>query len=360
MKTKIFVVFGVLVFSSCKKDIEKIHPVKQSITESVYASGIIKAGSQYQAFATASGIVDKLLVKEGDTVKKGQAILTIVNQTQLLNKENAALAAEFSNLSANAGKLADAKQQVALAFEKLKVDSALYVRQKNLWQQQVGSKIDLEQKELNYKMSQTNYFSAQVRKSDLERQLALNAGQSSRQLAISERLLEDYTLKSELDGIVYDLFKERGEVVSPQTPLAIIGEAGHYILSMQVDEYDIFRIQTGMMVLITMDSHQGMVYKARITKLYPIMNERSKSFVVEAEFTDAAPKLFPNVSFEANIIVSKKENALLIPRNCLINDSTILLEDGTERVIKTGLKDFKMIEVLSGLTDNDIIQRPKK
>lgn len=357
---KVIITSFVVLLVSCKKNVELIKPTEQSITESVYASGVVKADGQYQAFATASGIISEFYVSEGDTVKLGQPLLKIFNRTQQLSRENAELASRFADLDANTGKLNEAKQLVELAFQKLKVDSALYFRQLQLWQQSVGSKVELEQRELAYSNSKANYNSSRVKADDLKRQLQLNAGQSQRQLEISEGIESDYVLKSEINGVVYEFFKEKGEVVTPQTPLAIVGDAKQYVLSMQVDEYDIFQIKNGLQVLITMDSYKGHVFEARITRIYPIMNERSKSFLVEAQFTKAPPVLYPNVTFEANIVLRKKEKALLIPRNALINDSTVTMADGEERRVKTGLKDFQMIEILKGLTATEEIQKPKK
>jgi hypothetical protein len=89
------------------------------------------------------------------------------------------------------------------------------------------------------------------------------------------------------------------------------------------------------------------------------MNERSKTFLVEAKFTKAPPKLFPNITFEANILLSQKEKVILIPRNFLKNDSIITLANGEERVVKIGLKDFQKAEILSGLKATEEIVKPK-
>ena len=354
-----------LFFSSffalgCKSKSETVTPVERPITESVYASGLIKAGRQYQAFASANGILTELFVKAGDTVSKGQALLKIFNQAQLLNRQNAELTARYADLKANKGQLYEAKLQVDLALNKLKNDSLLFARQRKLDAQQIGTKVELEQRELAVMASRASYYSAKVRAEDLRRQLQLSASQSLRNLEISSTIESDYILKSEIDGIVYELFREKGEIISPQTPLAIIGEVGHFILEMQIDEYDIFKIHTGLKVLVSLDSYRDQVFEARLTKIYPIMNERSKTFLAEAEFVKAPPLLLPNVTFEANLILKEKNKALLIPRNCLVNDSTVLLADGKEQRIKTGLKDYRMIEVLNGLQISDKLLKPKK
>jgi multidrug efflux pump subunit AcrA (membrane-fusion protein) len=127
---------------------------------------------------------------------------------------------------------------------------------------------------------------------------------------------------------------------------------------MQVDEFDIFKLKLGQELLVTMDSYKGQVFNARLTKILPIMNEKSKTFTVEAEFVSIPFKLFPNISFEANIVINTKKNVILIPREYLIHDSIVVLSKGDSLVIKTGLKDYKKVEVLSGIDLNTEILKP--
>ena len=108
MKKSILVVIPFLIFS-CKSKVEKIKPITSSITESVYASGLVKSKNQYQVFATVSGIIQNILVAEGDTVKAGAVLFELIDETQRLNKENALLNAQFADLKANSGKLNEAK-----------------------------------------------------------------------------------------------------------------------------------------------------------------------------------------------------------------------------------------------------------
>jgi len=357
--------YSILLFAAslflitCKDNKEKTKPTIKSITESVYASGIIKSKNQYQAFATVNGIIQEIYVNEGDTLKKGQKILLISNETQKLNKENALLSAQFSDNKNNQGKLNDAQQLVELAKIKLRNDSSLFFRQKVLWEKNVGSKIDLDQKELNYQNSKSNYFSSQTKYEDLKRQIDFSSSQSKKNLEISSKLENDFTLKSEIDGVVFSILKTKGEMVSLQTPLAIIGDASEYILEMQVDEYDIFKIKIGQFVYVTLDSYKGQVFEAKVSKIFPIMNERSKSFLVEAEFINPPPTLLPNISLEANIVLKTKENALIIPRNYLVNDSTVLDANGGKISIKTGLKDYQNVEIIEGLRPENEIIKPK-
>lgn len=356
--TKRLLFISSLFLFSCGKKAETIKPTVAPISESIYASGLVKSQNQYQAFATVNGIIQDILLQEGDSVKKGMPILTIVNDAQRLSKENAELAANFADLNVNQGKLNDAQQNIELAQRKLKNDSSLLARQQVLWQQNIGSKVELEQRELAFQNAKSALYSARVKYEDLKRQLVLNAAQSQKTLQISSRLASDFTLRSDIDGIVYQLPKKKGELVTAQTPLAIIGDAEHFVLEMQVDEYDILKVEKGLKVLVTMDSYKGKVFDAVVTKIDPLMNERSKTFLVEATFTEAPKRLYPNVSFEANIILQTKDKALLIPRNYVINDSFVLKENGDKVAVKTGLKDYKMIEILSGISAEDELKNP--
>ena len=357
-KSSIYLLIAVLSIIACKQKVEKTKPIISDISESIYASGTVKSKNQYQAFATVNGIIENIFVSEGDSVKVGTPMLSISNEAQRLGKDNAELAARFSDFNANQDKLNEAKLFIDLASSKLKNDSALYFRQLALWQQQVGSKIELEQRELAYQNSKTSYYSAKVKYQDLKRQLDFSSSQSKKNLLISSKLESDYTLKSEIEGVVYDLLKEKGEQVGLQTPLAIIGNKEHFILEMQVDEYDIFKIQKGLKVLVSMDSYKGQVFEAIVSKIFPIMNERSKTFLVEAEFVQRPETLYPNVTFEANIVLQTKKQSMLIPRNYLINDSLVVKADGQKVVVKTGLRDFQKIEIISGINAEDELLKP--
>ncbi|MGZ3921926.1 MAG: efflux RND transporter periplasmic adaptor subunit [Bacteroidia bacterium] len=359
MKKLYFFLFVCSVIS-CKNKTEKTRPTIASVSESVYASGIIKSKNQYQAFPTVNGIIETIFVTEGDSVKIGTPILSISSLTQKLNKENAELAARFSDFNANQDKLNEAKAFVDLARSKMKTDSAFYFRQQALWQQQVGTKADLEQRELAFQNSKTAYFSSIVKYNDLKKQLALASEQSKNNLLISNKLENDYTLKSEINGIVYSLPKYKGELVGLQTPVAVIGDAHHFVLEMQVDEMDIFKVKLGMPVYVTMDSYKNEVYEARVSKIFPIMNERNKTFVVEAEFVNPPSTIYPNITFEANIVLQKKDKALLIPRSYLFHDSIVIKSNKEKVVVKTGLKDYEKIEILSGITGQDELIKPKE
>jgi uncharacterized membrane protein len=90
------------------------------------------------------------------------------------------------------------------------------------------------------------------------------------------------------------------------------------------------------------------------------MNERSKTFTVEARFVRQPPSLFPNLTVEANIVLQKKQKVLCIPRKFLINDKYVLNAEGKQIEVKTGLKDYAKVEIISGITATDELTLPKE
>jgi multidrug efflux pump subunit AcrA (membrane-fusion protein) len=354
----LYFLLTLLASTACKKKVESTHPLRENITESVYASGTVKSQNQYQVFATISGIIQQIYVEEGDSVKKGTPLFAILNETSKLVRENAQLAAQLADYNANAGRLNELSMQVDLARNKMINDSTLWVRQNNLWAQSIGSKTELEKAELNFQNSKTNYQSAKVRYTDEKRKLDIASKQALKNLQITRSNESDFTVKSNMDGRVYSLLKEQGEIVTPQLPLAVIGDARNFILELQVDEYDITKVKQDQQVFVTMDSYKGEVFEARVTRIYPIMNERSKTFTVEAEFVKSPPSLYPNLSLEANIVIQVKENVLTLPRKFVLADQYVIREDGDTLKIKLGVKDYQKAEILEGINENDVVILP--
>ncbi len=348
-----------LLLISCGEKAVEMKPVLKSITESIYASGSIESRNQYTAYASASGIVGQTYAAEGDSVFNGSPVLSIKSVAQQLNKENARLVASYQDISANQSKLREAKQMIDVARTKMVNDSIQYDRQKKLNAKGLGTQIELEATQLSYQNSKVNHSSAKVNYNDLKRQLELNSQQAKNNLRIVESSQDDYTLKSLINGKIYSLNVEVGEIVSPQTPIAIIGSKDDFVLKMRVDEYDINAVQKGQKVMVVLNSEREKVYEAVITKVYPLMNAQSKTFLVEAEFTTRPKILYPNVTFEANIVIQTSEKALLIPREYLVGEQYVLDKKGEKIRVKTGLKDFQMVEILSGITEKTIITKPE-
>ena len=176
---------------------------------------------------------------------------------------------------------------------------------------------------------------------------------------ISAINMNDFIIKSQVNGKIYTINKQVGELANTQSPIAIIGDATDFYVELQIDEFDINAVSKGLKVLVSMDSHKGEVYEGVIEKIYPIMNERTRTFKAEAKFIKRPDNIYPNLSAQANIIIQVKNKALTIPRTYLLENDYVLLANKEKRKIRTGLKDYDKVEVLSGITEKDELVKPQ-
>ena len=358
---KVSPVLLLFIFTACTKERPSTKPTIENITESVYASGTVKAIDQYNVYATVSGILQRTNIAQGDTVTQGQTLFQLENVTSGLNTENSRLALELTkeNSSKGSDRLQEIETSVNLARDKYLLDSSIYFRQKKLWEQNVGSQIDFEQKQLSFNASKNNYQAARNKLAQAKLQLQNDLKRAEVNYDINQKFQKDFSIRSAINGRVYDILKDVGELITPQTPIAIIGKTDTFQLVLEVDENDIVRIKKGQAIVVTMDSYKGEAFDAVVDVIYPIMSERSRTFTIEAHFTKPPPQLFPNLTVEANIVIQTKNNVITIPKDYLFENNFVFISKDEKREVKTGLRDYKKVEILQGLDKEQVIYLPQ-
>ena len=362
MLTRVILGVSLLFFAfGCKQEDGTITATVGTITESVYASGVVKAAGQYQVYSVVNGQVIAILVNEGDTVKAGQALLHIDDRASSLTTVNAY--AQLRRLERNVRDdgpvLAQLRATVTQAKDKLAVDSLNYQRQKALWEQKIGSRNDLDQRELANTTSKAAYERAAKALQETRESLRTELEVARNNVAISSAGNDDRTPRSLIDGIVYDLMIEPGELATTQKPLAIIGSATDLYLELEVDEYDIRQVKPGQLVHITLDSYKDTAFAAEVTRIIPIMDERSRTFKVEARFKQKPATLYPNFTVEGSIVLRTKEDALLVPASYVVDGAFLHTDDDERTPITIGLRDMQNVEVLEGIDANTRIYKPE-
>jgi multidrug efflux pump subunit AcrA (membrane-fusion protein) len=357
--TLLAVLFLVL---SCSKNSEGIKPTVGTVTEGVYASGIIKADDQYTVYSTVNGILQKIKVAAGQSINQGQLLFELESEKAELNTENARLAYQLSQGNSRyiKDKISEMELKVQAAKDKLTLDESIYNRNKKIRSLEGISEVDFEGVELAFKSSKLNYESAKKQLAQLKAQLKNDQDRNSINLKYSQNTQSDFSIKSALAGQLYDILVDEGTLVTTQTPLAIIGKANSFVLELEVDENDMVRVALGQKALVTMDSYKGEVFEAIVDKIYPIMDARSRTFKIEAHFLKVPEKLYPNLTAEANIIIQTKENTITIPKSYLVDKEYVIVNNDEKRKVKTGLSDYQKVEVLEGLKKDETIYMPKQ
>lgn len=359
MKSSVAFFFTVLMIFSCSNRDKGIFPDTGPITESVYATVNIKPDSLYQVYAAVAGILQQNLIKEGDTVDNGQPLFQIDNNTPLLQVENARLNLELArkNLKGRNNVLEELQNQIATARLQYHNDSVNFSRQKNLWEQNIGSKNAFDQKKLAFEVSSNRLHLLEQQYERTERELLTGLQQAQNNYETSRIAKDEYTVTSLLDGRVYAVYKEPGELITQQTALGEVGSATNFIIELMIDEKDIVRIRPDQKVVMTLDAYGTKTFTAKIDRILPEKNERNQSFLVEAKFTDLPEQLYSGLAGEANIITAHREQAITIPRAYLVNDSTVRTPNGPV-TISTGLQGIDRIEILSGIDSTTRIIKP--
>ena len=344
---------------SCSKKQDKILPEQKNLVESVYSSVTIQPDSLYEVYAVVSGILDKNLGTEGDLISMDEPLIKIINNAPILNTENAKFALQLAedNYSGSATILEGIQDEIETASLKYKNDSINFLRQQNLWNQKIGSKSDYDTKKLNYQMASNNLSLLKNKYNSTKNELKTAFNQAQINYKTSLINTKDFTITSKINGKIYALYKEPGELVTMQEPLASIGSANNFIIELLVDEVDIVRISKNQEVIITLDAYNGAIFSGKISKIYPKKDARNQTFKVEAVFDNPPKVLYPGLSGEANIIIDKKENVLTIPKEYLIENNKVKTDEGLITIL-TGLQNMEDIEVLSGITKNTYIYKP--
>ena len=355
--------FGIpLVLSlavACGRKAESIRPEIRDITASVYASATVQPDSMYQVHAVVSGILERNLVEEGDTVEAGSPLLHITDQTPRLSTENARLQMELArrNYKGPSSPLRELESQIRTAELTYRDDSVNFRRQEKLWSQNIGSLSTYENRKLAYERSRNQLLRLRSEYKRLEEDLRTGMAQAQNTYESSLVTAEDYTVRSTIYGKVYALYKEPGELVTPNEPLALLGSTDTFVVELLVDEVDVVSLQVGQRALITLDAYPDVVFETVVSKVYPQKDERSQTFRVEARFEEPPEVLYPGMSGEGNIVVAQKEGALTIPKSYLFGTDSVRTPEGNRQVV-TGLETLDRIEILSGVDRDTELLKP--
>ncbi|HVV54404.1 MAG TPA: efflux RND transporter periplasmic adaptor subunit [Mucilaginibacter sp.] len=350
----------ILIISGCKNS-NIIHPQRKNIIETVYASGKIMADSEYTVYALSPGSVIKKLAKDGDKVSKGQVLYEINNTAPTAKFEAANESYENArrNLSGSSGVLNDLRMDMLNANIKFTNDSLQYFRLKNLWEQNIGTKSALDNAKTQYLTSLNQKQAAKDKYNSTVNDLNVSLKDAKSQLASAKNELSNYFIRAESDGTVYQMMKEKGEAVKASEPVALLGKSSDRVIRLAVDQQDINLVKIGQQVLLKTDATGDKIFKAKVIRIFPVMNEADQTFRVDAGFTGDDSQPYIHTSVEANILIQQKPDALVIPTEVVMNgDSVRVKEDGHTKTIaiKTGIHNLDEVEVLSGLTEqSDVI-----
>lgn len=233
-------------------------------------------------------------------------------------------------------------QQVASLESQYALAKTTFERQKNLWNQKIGS-------EIQYLQAQTQMISAQRGVAQIKAQLSKTV------------------IKAPFSGVIDEVFVEKGQVVSSsQQGLMRIVNLSNMFVSTAVPETYIGKLKIGTEVEVYLTS-LGKTYKGKVRQIGNFINPNNRSFGIEVSVPNPENLLRPNQVAKLKIIDYVNNNAITVPSNVIqedgqgnkfvyaVNGSNGKTGTAKKVIVTLGKSSDNVTEILSGLTTDAII-----
>jgi RND family efflux transporter MFP subunit len=298
----------------------------ETFTHYIELQGKVESESvSYITPRAGGGQVRAIYIKRGDRVKRGQLILQLDNT---LIKQSAAAATQ---------NIETLKSQAALA-------KAVYEKQKNLWEQNIGSEIQLMTAKTN-----ADALASQLRA-------------ANEQLGMVRDQLAFTSIYSDVDGVAEEVNVKVGDLFMGPGQIKIVNTA-KLKLTAQVPENYAGKVKVGTELTLTFPDIQKTINN-KVNVLGNIIDPLSRSFYIESKLP-IDNNFRPNLLAQVKIKDYEKKDAISIPVNLLQTDEkgkfvyVAVMEAGKmfarKKMVSTGEFYGNNIEVLGGLAAGDIL-----
>lgn len=321
---------------------------KGAVEETVAGSraGTVKSRRRATLSPEVGGRVERLAVREGDRVRKGDLLVRIAAddvKAQVVLADKSLVVAQAAEVEA------------CRAAEQARRDLA---RSRSLARDEVLAVGLLEKAETEAGMTAAACEAARAR-----------VGQARASLDVARVALEKTVLKAPFDGVVAEMSTEEGEWVTPSPPglpippVVELFDPDDVYVSAPLDEVDLGRVKKDAEVRVAIDAYPGRTFAGRVTRVADYVldqREQNRTFEVEVALDDAAfaRTLLPGASADAVVVLARKEDVLRVPSYAILpGGRALVLSKGrlVEAKVETGLKGAEWAEVVSGLSAGDLV-----
>ena len=335
-------------------------PTIENMEDKVMATGKIVPREEIEIKPNLSGIIDKILVKEGDKVVVGQLVATIKIVPVIQNVNAAQQEVNNANLQISNAQLNVANQQKQFAM------------QESLYKQGVISK----QEYLN-SQQQLQSTQIQVRNANQQLQTARNNLQIAR-TGVTPALqgMATTQIRSKTNGTVLEVPVKVGlQVIEANsfnagTTICTIADLSSLIFEGEIDEAQAGKLKEGMNMNIVIGALQNKTFPGRVTMIAPKGKDLNGTikFPVEGDvFNPTSEYIRAGFSANGEIVLSSKKNAMLLDESLIQYEKkngkdTPFVEvkqvDGSfkKQVVKLGASDGIKVEILSGISKDSEVK----
>ena len=342
----------------------KIVPVeRQEQRRTVEAVGSLFAYDEVTVSSEVEGRVEDVLADVGDHVAKGQ-VLARISPTELeltVEQQRAALEQARARLGLRAG---DGNSKDILQSAEVKKAAAdlsdaeqRYRRAENLLETGVIARQVYDEAEARYKAAKAAYDLAVQQVENLRASMQ----QSQASLNLAAKKLRDAQIRAPFAGQVKLRAVTVGQYLKVQTPVMTIVNMDPLRVRLNVPEKMSPWVHVGREVTITLEAFPGRNFTGRISRINPAVDEKTRTFEIEALVANPQGELKPGSFVKAAIPSDKVDSILTIPQTAalyLFGAYKVFVVQGTslkEREVKLGDHFGDRLEILEGLQPNEKI-----
>lgn len=330
---------------------------------SVEAVGSLFAFDEVTVSSEAEGRVEEVMADVGDRVSKGQALarvspvelqLTVDQQQAALKQARARL-----GLSEGDGELKDVRQaaEVKKAAADLTDAEQRYKRAQSLLETGVIPRQQFDETEARYKAARATYDLAVQQVENLRASMQ----QTQATLNLANKRLRDTQIRAPFAGHVKAREMTVGQYLKIQTPVMTIVNIDPLRARLSVPEKMSPWVRVGREVKLSLEAFPGREFTGRISRINPSVDEKTRTFEIEALVANRSGELKPGFFVKATIQSDKVDGILAIPYNAtsyLFGAYKVFVVQGAtikEREVKLGDRLGDLVEIIEGLQPDEKI-----
>jgi len=372
---------AVVLLASFASMREEIVPVRAAgvergtIRSVISTNGKIEPAQNFEAHAPTNTTVRRLLVKEGDHVKKGQLLLQLDDAA--VRSQAAHAQAELKGAQAGVQALEHGGSQeevLTLQAQIIKARTDRDTAQRNLeafkrlQEKGAASAGEVKEAENALQRAQADYDLLTQKQKDRYSKPEVEhvtAQQSDAQAAYTaaEDVLHKSNIVAPFDGVVYVLPVKQGAYVQAGDLLLQEADLSKVLVRAYVDEPDIGRLVPGQKTEVSWDAMPGRVWAGAVTSLPSTVKLRGTRNVGEmvSLLDNHDFRLLPNTNVNVTIVMAQHDNVMTIPREALRMDDSkpyvyeIVDNKLRKRPVTVAASNLTKVEVSEGLTDKSSI-----
>jgi HlyD family secretion protein len=345
---------------------------RSTIRSVISTNGKVEPLQNFQAHAPIGTTVKRLLVTEGDHVKRGQLLLQL-DDAEAQSQAAQALAQMRSADATISGIQAGGTREEVLSLESqlAKAKTVRDTAQRNLDAmqrlQQQGAASSGEVTAAQDQLTRANADLELLQQKQKERYSPPEIAQAEAQkteaqaaYAAAEDTLRQLNIRAPSDGVVYSLPVHQGDYVNPGDLLLQSADLSKVLVRAFVDEPDVGRLTPGQIIEVTWDALPGRMWRSTVSNVPTTVKQRSTRNVGEITFQadNHDLKLLPNVNVGVTVVTAEHPDVVSVPREAIhLDDSVpyvyeIVNGQLRRRNIQTSLSNLTQMEVTGGILQN--------